>query len=198
MAETEPAAGGGRCVGTGRKRGPQASEPGSGGALRYDHGSMPDLAALLPLILALHIALAITLFVPGVLLPFTLRGQSARASGDAGSLVKALGWLQAYGTVGIGAGLAITGSTMVVALGARVVEQPWLLVSLVTYGAAAIVVLAFQRPALLRLQVRDPRARDEDRLAWREGARRQRYVAYGVTGAVGFIGFLMSTKPELW
>ena len=29
-------------------------------------------------------------------------------------------------------------------------------------------------------------------------ARRQRYVAYGITTAVGLIAFLMSTKPALW
>ena len=154
---------------------------------------------LLPLILVLHIALAIALFVPGILLPFTLHRQPSASHERPGGVVRALAWLQAHGTVGIGAGLAITGFAMVAALGTRVVEQPWLVVSLATYGLAATVVLAIQRPALLRLQAsRAPTQRDDDRTAWRAGARQQRYIAYGVTGAVGFIGFLMSTKPELW
>jgi hypothetical protein len=37
-----------------------------------------------------------------------------------------------------------------------------------------------------------------DPATWERRARRQRYVAYGMAAAVGAIGFLMSTKPELW
>ena len=37
-----------------------------------------------------------------------------------------------------------------------------------------------------------------DDRAWQARARRQRYVAYAMAGAIGVIGFLMSTKPELW
>jgi len=33
---------------------------------------------------------------------------------------------------------------------------------------------------------------------WRRRARQQRYVAYGMAGIIGVIGFLMSTKPQLW
>jgi hypothetical protein len=33
---------------------------------------------------------------------------------------------------------------------------------------------------------------------WPVLARRQRYISYVMAGLVGTIGFLMSTKPELW
>ena len=61
-----------------------------------------------------------------------------------------------------------------------------------------IVAFAVQRPQLQRLQARDGIQTDADRAAWRDRARRQRYLAYGLTSAVGLIGFLMSTKPALW
>jgi uncharacterized membrane protein len=164
--------------------------------LRYDLGSMPDLGSLFPAILATHITLAIALFVPGLLLPFTLRNRPA--GDDPGSFVRSLSWVQAHGTAVIGAGLAITGVAMLTVLGPRMLEQPWLIVSLATYAVAAVVLFVIRRPGLRRLQDRGPVATDAERAAWREGARRQRYVAYGVSGAVGLIAFLMSTKPELW
>jgi hypothetical protein len=37
---------------------------------------MPNLALLFPYILAVHVTLAISLFVPSLLLPFTLRNRS--------------------------------------------------------------------------------------------------------------------------
>lgn len=36
---------------------------------------MPDLSSLFPYVLATHISLAIALFVPNLLLPFTLRNR---------------------------------------------------------------------------------------------------------------------------
>ena len=78
-------------------------------------------------------------------------------------------------------------------------EQPWLLVSLATYAITAVI--AFARPAPgapAPRSGRDGIETDADRGPWRDRARRQRYVAYGITTAVGFIGFLMSTKPQLW
>jgi uncharacterized membrane protein len=158
---------------------------------------MPDLASLLPLILATHISLALALFVPGLLLPFTLRSRPARRPGEPGRVVRALTWIQAHGSVVIGAGLALTGVAMVVAMGSSVVQQPWLLVSLGVYALTAVIVLVIQRPALRHLRATSP-ASDPARAAWRDRARQQRYIAYGVTGAVGLIAFLMSTKPELW
>ena len=162
---------------------------------------MPDLSSLFPIILATHITLAIALFVPSLLLPFTLRNLSVAGGYDApepGRLVRALLWIQAHGTLAIGIGLALTGIAMISVLGARMLEQPWLLVALATYAVTAFVVFAIQRPTLRSLVRREGIETDTDREAWRERARRQRYIAYGVTTAVGLIAFLMSTKPVLW
>jgi uncharacterized membrane protein len=162
---------------------------------------MPNLAPLFPYILAVHVTLAISLFVPSLLLPFTLRSRSVergQVAAEPGRFVRALQWLQAHGTVVIGLGLAVTGTAMLVVLGPRILEQPWLLVSLGTYALTAIVAFAVQRPGLRRLQARENIASDADRAAWRAKACRQRYVAYGITAAVGLIAFLMSTKPSLW
>lgn len=162
---------------------------------------MPDLSSLFPIILATHISLAIALFVPSLLLPFTLRNRLVTAGYDApepGRLVRLMLWMQAHGTIVIGTGLALTGIAMLVVLGPRMLEQPWLLVSLATYGVTAIVVFVIQRPTLRGLVRREHIETDEDRETWRARARRQRYIAYGVTTAVGLIAFLMSTKPVLW
>ena len=162
---------------------------------------MPKLAPLFPYILAVHVTLAISLFVPSLLLPFTLRSRSVErgfTAPEPGRFVRALLWLQAHGTVVIGAGLALTGVAMLTVLGPRILEQPWLLASLATYAATVVVAFAVQRPGLRRLQARDGLATDADREAWRAKARRQRYVAYAITTAVGLIAFLMSTKPALW
>jgi hypothetical protein len=162
---------------------------------------MPDLAHLFPAILATHVTLAVALFLPSLLLPFTLRGRMVAAGAAAdrpGRVVRAMRWMQAHGTAVIGAGLALTGVAMLSVLGSRVLEQPWLLVSLAAYALVAGVALLVQGPGLRRLQAREGIVTDQDRVAWREGARRQRYVAYGITGTVGLIAYLMSTKPELW
>jgi len=162
---------------------------------------MPNLSSLFPIILATHITLAIALFVPSLLLPFTLRNRLVNAGYDApqpGRFVQALLAIQAHGTIVIGAGLALTGLAMVAVLGPRILEQPWLLVALATYALAAVVVFAVQRPSLRCLVRREHIDSDADREAWRVNARRQRYIAYGVTTAVGLIAFLMSTKPVLW
>ncbi len=145
--------------------------------------------------------LAISLFVPSLLLPFTLRNRSVErgyAAVEPGRFVRSLQWLQAHGTVVIGAGLALTGIAMLAVLGPRILEQPWLLVALATYAITAVVAFAVQRPGLRRLQARDGIDTDADREAWRARARRQRYIAYAITTAVGLIAFLMSTKPALW
>ena len=162
---------------------------------------MPDLSSYFPLILATHITLAIALFVPSLLLPFTLRNRLVSPGYDAprpGRFVRGLLWIQAHGTVVIGFGLALTGIAMIGVLGTRMLEQPWLLVSLATYAVTAVVVFVIQRPTLRGLVRRDGIESDTDREAWRARARRQRYIAYGVTTAVGLIAFLMSTKPALW
>ena len=165
------------------------------------HAPMPDLSPLFPAILGTHITLAVALFVPSLLLPFTLRNRSVVAGAEPerpGPLVATLLWIQAHGTVAIGAGLALTGVAMLTVLGPRMLEQPWLLVSLATYAVTALIAFAVQRPTLRRLVTRQGIVSDGDREAWRDRARRQRYIAYAITSAVGLIAFLMSTKPELW
>ncbi len=162
---------------------------------------LPDLSALFPIILATHITLAVALFVPSLLLPFTLRNRLVNAGYQApepGRFVRLMLWMQAHGTLVIGTGLALTGLSMIAVLGTRMLEQPWLLVSLLTYAITAVVAFAVQRPSLRGLLRREGIETEADREAWRARARRQRYLAYGITTAVGVIGFLMSTKPQLW
>lgn len=162
---------------------------------------MPDLSSLFPYVLATHISLAIALFVPNLLLPFTLRNRLVNrgfAAQPPGRFVRLMLAMQEHGTIVIGAGLALTGISMIAVLGSRILEQPWLLVSLAMYALTAVVAFVIQRPTLRRLAHRDRIQSDEDREAWRAKARRQRYIAYGITSAVGLIAFLMSTKPVLW
>ena len=63
--------------------------------------------ALFPYILVVHVTLAISLFVPSIVLPFTLRTRKAAADSP-GRVMRALLWLQSHGTVVIGLGLALT------------------------------------------------------------------------------------------
>ena len=151
-------------------------------------------AALLPIVLVVHIALAISLFLPSILLPFALR--TRRATVESASLVvRSLLWAQSNGTVVVGAGLALSGIALVSILGASMLQQPWLLVALIIYGANLVIAFFIQRPNLRRLL--GVTAAADDRI-WKERARRQRYVSYVMAGLVGTIGFLMSTKPTFW
>ena len=150
-----------------------------------------------PVLLIVHISLAVSLFLPSILLPFTLRTRRATVDSDS-RVVRTLLWAQSNGTVVIGVGLALTGLALVSVLGPQMLQQPWLLVSLATYAITAVVAFAVQRPTLRRLVRRDQIETDEDRARWRDRARRQRYIAYAITTAVGFIAFMMSTKPVLW
>jgi hypothetical protein len=149
---------------------------------------------LFPFLLALHIVLAVSLFVPSILLPFALRTRRAAAESSNG-FVRFLLWMQAHGTVVIGVGLAATGIGLVMVLGGQLLGQPWLLVALAIYAANLALAFFVQRPNLRRLV--GIRAAADDR-AWLDRARRQRYVSYAMAGLVGTIGFLMSTKPQLW
>jgi len=151
-------------------------------------------SSLFPVLLALHIALAVSLFLPSVLLPFTLR--TSPAGREPGTAVRTLLWLQANGTLIIGVGLALTGIGLVMALGAAVLRQPWLLTALGVYALNLAVAFFIQRPTLRRLFLRSADRADD--ATWRRRARRQRYVSYAMAGAIGLIGFLMSTKPTLW
>ncbi|MFI5227136.1 MAG: hypothetical protein ACHQ3P_10725, partial [Candidatus Limnocylindrales bacterium] len=132
--------------------------------------------SLLPIILAVHICLAIALFLPSLLLPFGLR-TGVPPDGSSGRLTTTLLRLQGSGTLVIGAGLAITGVLLVVVLGTRVVEQPWLLIALTIYALDLVLAFAIQRPNLRRLL--SPASTTDDE-TWRLRARRQRYVSYAM------------------
>jgi hypothetical protein len=150
--------------------------------------------SLLPILLATHITLAISLFLPSILLPFALRTRRATVDSDS-PVVHVLLWGQSHGTVVIGLGLALTGLGLVAALGSTMLEQPWLLVALSIYFANLAIAFFVQRPNLRRLVGVTAAADDE---VWKERAKRQRYVSYLMAGLVGTIGFLMSSKPILW
>jgi hypothetical protein len=152
---------------------------------------MPDW---FPILLATHIVLAVSLFLPSILLPFALRTRRA-AEESTNGFVRFLLWMQAHGTLVVGIGLALTGTALVVVLGGSLIGQPWLLVALAIYVANLLLAFFVQRPNLRRLV--GIRAAADDRI-WLERAKRQRYVSYAMAALVGTIGFLMSTKPQLW
>jgi hypothetical protein len=145
-----------------------------------------------PILLVTHVALAVSLLAPSLVLPFLLRRQSA--SGEPGTLVGLLVALQGTGSLVIAAGLALTGAGLVISLGTEILAKPWLLVALSVYAANLVLAAFISRPNLRRLM----RLREPDAEGWGRQARRVRYVAYAMAVATGLIGFLMSTKPELW
>ena len=152
------------------------------------------LSSLFPIVLVVHVALAISLFLPSVLLPFALRVRRAAVESES-RLVRGLLAMQSGGTVVIGLGLALTGAGLVAVLGTRLLSQPWLLVALSIYALNLVLAFFVQRPNLRPLL--GIRAGMDDRV-WAARARRQRYVSYLMAGLVGTIGFLMSSKPVLW
>ena len=148
--------------------------------------------SLFPVLLATHVILAVSLFLPSILLPFALRTRRAAVDSESG-LVRTLLWSQSHGTMVIGAGLALTGLGLIASLGPTVLQQPWLLVALVVYALNLGLAFFIQRPNLRRLI--GIKAAADDRV-WLDRARRQRYLSYLMAGLVGIIGFLMSTKPS--
>lgn len=152
------------------------------------------MASFFPVLLGTHIVLAVGLFLPSILLPFALRTRRPTVE-SASRMVQALLWAQSQGTIVVGVGLALTGLGLVAALGPEILRQPWLLVALAIYAANLVIAFFVQRPSLRRLV--GIRAAADDR-AWKERARRQRYLSYMMAGLVGTIGFLMSSKPVLW
>jgi hypothetical protein len=145
-----------------------------------------------PIILVTHIALAVALLLPSVLLPFVLR----RSDNDPGPVTRALMAMQGTGTLVIATGLAITGGAMLWILGPELLTEPWLLAALTLYAINLVIALVVSRPNLRRLVGLGASGTDD--ATWQRRARQQRYVAYGMAGIIGVIGFLMSTKPELW
>jgi hypothetical protein len=155
------------------------------------------MPAFFPILLAIHVLLAVSLFLPSLLLPFLLRRRAELA--EPGRIARILVWLQSGGTTAIAAGVALSGLGLVALLGVGLLGQPWLLAALLIYAGNLAVAFFIQRPNLRRLlsRAQGPGAGLDDEL-WRTRARRQRYVSYAMAGAVGAIGFLMSTKPALW
>jgi hypothetical protein len=147
-----------------------------------------------PVLLAVHVTLAVGLLLPSVVLPFVLR----RASGPPGGATRALVAMQGTGTLIIAGGLALTGAAMLWILGPELLSQPWLLVALTLYALNLGIAAFISRPNLRRLIGLGGAGVGTDDEGWRRRARQQRYLAYGMAAVIGIIGFLMSTKPDLW
>jgi hypothetical protein len=148
---------------------------------------------LFPVLLMTHIALALALLLPSVLLPMTLRTRGPVR--PPGRFVRLLLWLQSNGSLVIGGGLAVTGVAMLLILGPVLLTQLWLQVALALYAANLLLAFFIQRPGLRRLVGRREMT-DEEREKWKLRARRQRYVSYVMAGGIGLIAFLMSTRPQ--
>ena len=145
-----------------------------------------------PVLLVVHIGLAVSLLLPSVVLPFLLR----RSAREPGLVARFLMAVQGTGTIVISLGLALTGAAMLAILGPELLTQPWLLVALTLYALNLAVAAFVSRPNLRRLIGLRSSGTDDE--TWRRRARRQRLVAYAMAGVIGVIGFLMSTKPTLW
>ena len=155
------------------------------------------LAQTFPLLVVTHVVLAISLFLPSILLPFGLRLRGGQWQEQPGRISRALFWLQRNGTLLIGSGLAVTGVLMLVILGPQLLSQPWLFIALAIYAANLLIAFFIQRPGLARLiGLGRHLSTDADREKWKGWAKRQRYVSYIMATMIGVIGFLMSTKPQ--
>jgi len=148
---------------------------------------------LFPVLLAVHVALALALLLPSIALPFLLRGSEGQAE-RLSPPTRLLLVLQSSGSLAIGLGLAITGIGLLLLLGLELLSRPWLIVALALYAGNLLVAAFIARPNLRRLL----RLGEDDPVVWRRRARRQRWVAYLMAAATGIIGFLMATKPQLW
>ena len=145
-----------------------------------------------PILLVVHVALAISLLAPSVLLPFLLRRQAAGSQPSAPT--RTLMAMQGTGSLVIGIGLALTGTGLVLSLGTEILSKPWLLVALAIYAVNLLLAVFISRPGLRRLV----RLANADAEGWGRQVTRVRYAAYAMAGATLLIGFLMSTKPALW
>jgi uncharacterized membrane protein len=156
-------------------------------------------AELFPVLLVVHVTLAVSLFLPSFLLPFTLRtrgrlGPPGSPSGT-GRVTGTLLWLETHGTVIIGAGVAATGIALLVLMGGALLGQPWLLAALLIYTGVLLSAFFIQRPGLRRLLRLPDATGGADQELWRVRARRQRYVSYLMAAGIGLIGWLMMAKP---
>ena len=153
-----------------------------------------NLTAYFPLLIATHVVLAIALFLPALLLPFTLRTRTR--DGDPvqpqpGRFVRGLLWLESNGTLAIGAAVAVTGIALLASLGWAFVSQPWLLVALGIYAAVLLAAVFVQRPGVRRL-LRLPVASDA---AAQEYARNQARMAQPGDNVIVPVAVPGSTPP---
>ena len=100
-----------------------------------------------PILLVVHIALAVALLLPSVLLPFLLR----RDAEQSGNLTRWLLAMQGTGTLVIAAGLAITGVALLWVLGPELFAEPWLIAALALYVVNLVIAAVISRPNLRRL-----------------------------------------------
>jgi uncharacterized membrane protein len=150
---------------------------------------------LFPLLLVTHIVLALSLLVPAILLPFSLRLQTIGQG--PGRFTRGMMRIQRDYSVWIGLGLAASGIGLLLVLGPQLLTQPWLAIALVIYVVDLTVAFVIQRPALRRLFGLPVGESEAERDRWRALARTQRYLSYVMAGAIGLIAFLMMTKPQL-
>ncbi len=144
-----------------------------------------------PILLVIHVSLAVALLAPSLILPFLLR-RSGEATLSENPLARGLVAMQGTGSVVIAIGLAASGIGLLAVLGFGLLSQPWLLVALAIYAANLAVAAFVARPNLRRLL---RIGQEGDEATWRRRARQQRYVAYAMAAATGVIGLLMMTKP---
>ena len=135
-------------------------------------------ANLFPMLLTTHFILSITHFLPAFMLPFTMRTRGTDGdpvvNTESGRFVRLLVWLEAHGTVIIGAGVAITGIAMLIVLGGAFLDQPWLMLALAIYATILAVSFFIQRPGIRRLLGLKLAATEVEKERWRVRARRQR------------------------
>ncbi len=156
---------------------------------------------LFPYLLVTHVTLAVSLFLPAFLLPFAMRTRGMDGDpvvpSQRNRITRLLIWLEAHGTIIIGAGVAATGVALLIALGGAFWGQPWLMLALGVYAGVLVVAFFVQRPGVRRLLGLRQAATEEEKQRWRVRARRQRYVSYLMATAIGLIGWLMMNKPTL-
>jgi hypothetical protein len=127
-------------------------------------------------VLVIHVALALALLLPAVVLPLVTARAGAGGPTQAETWSGRLATLQERGTAPIGIGLLLSGLALVAIVGLDLLGQSWLLLGIGLY----IVTLVLAVAARGRLD------------------RRVRWVSYLIAGLVGVIGVLMATKPVLW
>jgi hypothetical protein len=147
-----------------------------------------------PILLATHLILALSLLVPAILLPFSLRLQTVGQ--EPSRFTRGMIKIQRDYSVWIGLGLAASGIGLLLVLGPALLAQPWLAIAVLIYAADLAVAFVVQRPGLRRLFRLPVGESEADRDRWKALARTQRYLSYMMAGAIGLIAFLMTTKPQ--